>query len=80
MYKPTILQKIMCKLGEHVYDFDVYPMQSRHIWIDGREGWIHTYKCACCGAVRHDITFKGGKELTECHESILDKIEDYKEE
>lgn len=76
MNKPTLIQKILCKIGEHNYDFEVNPMQSQLVWIDGQEAWLHTYKCACCGKVRRDITFRCGGCIDEVDESILKDIEE----
>ena len=74
MNKPNFVQKLLCRLGEHSYDFKTCPMRSEAIWIEGKQAWLHTYKCACCGRVRRDITFECGGELTDCHESILDDV------
>lgn len=76
MKTPNFIQHLLCRLGEHNYNFDIYPMESKAIWIDGQQGWLHTYKCACCGRVRRDITFNCGGEITDCHESILEGIQE----
>lgn len=76
MKTPNFIQKLLCRLGEHNYNFAIYPIESRAIWIDGQQGWLHTYKCACCGKVRRDITFNCGGEITDCHESILEDIQE----
>lgn len=76
MKTPNFIQHLLCRLGEHNYNFDIYPMESKAIWIDGQQGWLHTYKCACCGRVRRDITFNCGGEITDCHESILKDIQE----
>lgn len=76
MNKPNFIQKLLCRIGEHNYNFNIYPMESKEILIDGQQAWLHTYKCACCGRVRRDITFNCGGEITDCHESILENIEE----